>query len=479
MDDDLQNPPDQALVLIDEAMKGRDVVFGRFESKQAPGYRRIGSKLISADQPADLRTAARPRRLQLPDPAPRRRRPDLRVENGPPVHHRAGPDVLERPLADVLVRHDARPIGKSHYSLTRILRLVFSILFSYSLFPLRLAAVAGFVVALGSFVLGACYLVAVLHRGQLLWTAGPRIVVLLAIFNGVDDRAAVDARRVRHPNAQRGQHSGPTTSSTGSPRDPTPPGDRRAAMRHDVPAHDARRAPDRSPWPGRRNPEPKVFMSDEAPRAGWTWYRETYFAHADDERLLGEKSTSYLEDPERAGAGAEDARRDPRPRPFARPGGAGHLQLALQHRQRARDPPLWTTALSENLARPAGVGPEPHLRLAVRLPRARSLRRLPRPVDDAPSRRPRTCCSSRSSSPTGACRADLLTALGVAPDLAAAEPGPRVNQSPGAPPVLTRRDVGHTAGVLREEQPSLERLSRTGTALVNEAYRGARRDGRE
>ena len=36
MDDDLQNPPDQALLLIDEAMTGKDVVFGEFE-QQAGG----------------------------------------------------------------------------------------------------------------------------------------------------------------------------------------------------------------------------------------------------------------------------------------------------------------------------------------------------------------------------------------------------------------------------------------------------------
>ena len=48
------------------------------------------------------------------------------------------------------------------------------------------------------------------------------------------------------------------------------------------------------------NPEPKVFCSDEATRArARQWYRETYFAHAGDELLLGEKSTSYLEDPKR------------------------------------------------------------------------------------------------------------------------------------------------------------------------------------
>ena len=44
-------------------------------------------------------------------------------------------------------------------------------------------------------------------------------------------------------------------------------------------------------------PEPKVFLSDELSGRGREWYRSTYFAHATDEKVLGEKSTSYLEDP--------------------------------------------------------------------------------------------------------------------------------------------------------------------------------------
>lgn len=52
-------------------------------------------------------------------------------------------------------------------------------------------------------------------------------------------------------------------------------------------------------------PEPKVFMSDELCSRGLDWYRATYFAHATSEELLGDKSTSYIEDgraPERAAA---------------------------------------------------------------------------------------------------------------------------------------------------------------------------------
>ncbi len=47
-------------------------------------------------------------------------------------------------------------------------------------------------------------------------------------------------------------------------------------------------------------PEPKVFMSDELATRGLDWYHTTYFAHATTESVLGEKSTSYLEDGEAA-----------------------------------------------------------------------------------------------------------------------------------------------------------------------------------
>lgn len=44
-------------------------------------------------------------------------------------------------------------------------------------------------------------------------------------------------------------------------------------------------------------PEPKVFLSQEKSDRGLAWYDATFFAHARSEQVLGEKSTSYLEDP--------------------------------------------------------------------------------------------------------------------------------------------------------------------------------------
>ena len=47
-------------------------------------------------------------------------------------------------------------------------------------------------------------------------------------------------------------------------------------------------------------PEPKVFLSDDLAKRGRDWYRQTFFAHATSESILGEKSTSYIEDPKAA-----------------------------------------------------------------------------------------------------------------------------------------------------------------------------------
>jgi glycosyltransferase involved in cell wall biosynthesis len=183
MDDDLQNPPDQIGLLIDEAMKGRDVVFGKFAHKQAAGHRALGSKAIGL---INRRIFGKP--------------PDLTVSNFRILRR----DVVERICAsrnsypyitgqallyssnraNVTVRHDPRPAGESSYTMLRIARLVATILFSYSSFPLRLAAFFGFVVSAFSFLIGAIYLIRGAVSGSSVegWTS---LIVLLAFFNGV------------------------------------------------------------------------------------------------------------------------------------------------------------------------------------------------------------------------------------------------------------------------------------------------------
>ena len=183
MDDDLQNPPDQALLLIEKALTGHDVVFGRFERKQAPGYRRLGSTMIGL---LNRRVFAQPPGLTVSNFRILRRDVVDRICESRTAHPYITGQALmySHSPADVLVRHDARPVGTSNYGMRRITSLVLTILFSYSLFPLRAAALVGFVVAFGSFLLGGFYLVRSLFVETQVpgWTT---IAVLLSILNGV------------------------------------------------------------------------------------------------------------------------------------------------------------------------------------------------------------------------------------------------------------------------------------------------------
>jgi glycosyltransferase involved in cell wall biosynthesis len=182
MDDDLQNPPDQALLLIDEAMTGKDLVFGKFESKKAAGYRRIGSSMISMinrrifGQPADLAVSNyRILRRDVVD----------RICASQTAHpYITGQALLySRKRGNVTVRHEPRAVGKSNYSMVRILRLVMTILFSYSSYPLRAAALVGFAISGLSLLLGAFYLFQGIFGDTHVqgWTT---TVVLLSVFNG-------------------------------------------------------------------------------------------------------------------------------------------------------------------------------------------------------------------------------------------------------------------------------------------------------
>jgi hypothetical protein len=47
-------------------------------------------------------------------------------------------------------------------------------------------------------------------------------------------------------------------------------------------------------------PEPKFFLAPDSEARGLAWYRCAYFSHATSQSLLGEKSTSYLEDTQAA-----------------------------------------------------------------------------------------------------------------------------------------------------------------------------------
>ncbi len=184
MDDDLQNPPEEIIALIDEAaVRDRDVVFGAFTRKQAARHRRAGSRAIGM---INRRVFGQPRDLEVSNFRLLRRDVVDRIC----ADHSAYPYMTGLALlyshnrGNATVEHVPRAVGHSNYTFVRITRLVLTILFSYSAFPLRLSASIGAVVALLAFLVGGVYLVLGLS-GQTRIPGWTSLVVLLSFFNGV------------------------------------------------------------------------------------------------------------------------------------------------------------------------------------------------------------------------------------------------------------------------------------------------------
>jgi glycosyltransferase involved in cell wall biosynthesis len=183
MDDDGQNPPEEILPLIRKAQEGHDLVFGKFKVKAASLLRGLGSRVIGK---INQRVFHQPRGLTVSNFRIIRRDVVDRI-----CAYRASFPYItglalmySRDRANVEVRHDSRRSGKSNYSLFRIARLVMTILFSYSSFPLRFLAGIGILISAGSFLLGAVFLVQGLLREVQVpgWTS---VVVLLSFLNGM------------------------------------------------------------------------------------------------------------------------------------------------------------------------------------------------------------------------------------------------------------------------------------------------------
>ena len=177
-----------------------------------------------------------------------------------------------------MVRHEPRSIGKSNYSLVRILSLVFTILFSYSSYPLRAAAVGGFALSALSFLLGGFYLLRSFFADTRVegWTT---LVVLVSAFSGfiIALLSMVGEYVVRTLNTVGADDSYHVVERVQATVSRPLRRDRRPAVRDDVPPRPARGTPrDRDGAPGR--PEPKVFLADEVVERGAASYRRAWFA---------------------------------------------------------------------------------------------------------------------------------------------------------------------------------------------------------
>lgn len=184
IDDDLQNPPEEIIHLVNQMQDGNhDVVFGRFRQKQHSLGRRVGSGLIRMINnnvfycPADIV----PSNFRLMHRAVIDRM--LGYKTAYP--YTTGLALMfAQSIGNVWVEHRERHEGKSNYNLVRILSLVLRILFNYSVWPLRLVTVTGFIISFVSFFIGIVLVIRKLLDNIQIegWTG---IMVMLAILNGL------------------------------------------------------------------------------------------------------------------------------------------------------------------------------------------------------------------------------------------------------------------------------------------------------
>lgn len=147
LDDDGQNPPAEALRLWQQATaSGLDVVFGHYDTKQHSAWRNAGSWLTNRmtdwalDKPAGFYLSSF--------------RCVTAFVAGQVVSY-SGPypyidglllQVTQR-IGSITVHHAARGVGRSGYTLGRLIRLWLSAWLNFSLLPLRLATLTGLVTA--------------------------------------------------------------------------------------------------------------------------------------------------------------------------------------------------------------------------------------------------------------------------------------------------------------------------------------------
>ncbi|MFA5057759.1 MAG: glycosyltransferase family 2 protein [Opitutaceae bacterium] len=183
LDDDGQNPPAEAVRLWEHARsRGLDAVFGHYARKEHSAWRNLGSRFTNrvTDWVLD-----KPRGFYLSS----FRCVSALVARTAAEHTGPFPYIdglilqVTQNLGSLEVRHETRQAGHSGYTLRRLLRLWLSTFVNFSVMPLRLATVLGFVMAvLGLAGLGVVVYWRLTNRGPAFgWGS---LMAALLIFSG-------------------------------------------------------------------------------------------------------------------------------------------------------------------------------------------------------------------------------------------------------------------------------------------------------
>ncbi len=148
MDDDLQNPQEEVARLLAFAQEsGKDVVYTYYDEKQHAWWRNLGSRFTNwvagfvLDKPGDLYLSS----FRCMSAFVVR---EITRYDGPFPYVDGLLLQVTQSIGRLLVRHLPRAVGRSNYTLRRLMRLWISMFVNFSVMPLRLSTLGGFALSL-------------------------------------------------------------------------------------------------------------------------------------------------------------------------------------------------------------------------------------------------------------------------------------------------------------------------------------------
>lgn len=183
LDDDLQNPVAEAVKLLRHLQQtGAEVVYSCYEKKRHHWCRNAGSRLLNRMASWLL---GKPQDLYLSSfRALRRSLVDRIISYRGPYPYIDGLILgATDSIARLQVQHEPRATGQSGYTVRKLMRLVMSVMFDFSIMPLRLSSVLGLgLCAIGLLVLSSVvWEILFIGQRQAGWAS---LMGALAIFSG-------------------------------------------------------------------------------------------------------------------------------------------------------------------------------------------------------------------------------------------------------------------------------------------------------
>jgi len=188
IDDDFQNPPAEIPRLVEKLQEGYDVVYSYYGKKRHSWIRNLGSRFNDLVATWLL---GKPKGLYLSS---------FKVLNAfmvrTLIQHEGPFPYLDgiilrstRLIGQQLCEHQSRSVGESNYTLRRLIALWLNMFTGFSLTPLRVASVLGFVMSLAGIGLGVLFTVSRLTGGVFMKRAVPpgwaSLIVCVTVFAGL------------------------------------------------------------------------------------------------------------------------------------------------------------------------------------------------------------------------------------------------------------------------------------------------------